>query len=46
MPTTAFAGGYRDDGDKTQAIANYRKAIQLNPKNRNSIAMLKKLNVP
>jgi hypothetical protein len=32
-----------DAGDKAQAIANYRKAIELNPKNGNSISMLKKL---
>jgi uncharacterized membrane protein/outer membrane protein assembly factor BamD (BamD/ComL family) len=37
---------YMDNGDKPQAIANYQKAIQLNPKNRNSVVMLQKLNAP
>jgi Predicted membrane protein (DUF2306) len=34
---------YMDDGDKPQAIANYRKSIALNPKNQNGRLMLKKL---
>ncbi|HWY55120.1 MAG TPA: DUF2306 domain-containing protein [Terriglobales bacterium] len=34
---------YMDDGDKPQAIANYRKSLQLNPKNRGAALMLKKL---
>jgi hypothetical protein len=42
----SLAEGYMDDGDKAQAIAYYRKAIELNPKNANSISMLKKLTVP
>jgi len=42
----SLAEGYLNDGDKSQAIANYQKAIQLNPKNRNSIVMLQKLNTP
>ena len=37
---------YMDDGDKPQAIANYRKSVQLNPKNRNAIVYLQKLNAP
>jgi len=41
----SLAEGYMDDGDKAQAIINYKKAIQLNPKNGNSISMLKKLTV-
>jgi hypothetical protein len=32
-----------DAGSKPAAIANYQKAIQLNPKNQNSKTMLKKL---
>jgi len=32
-----------DDGNKTQAIADYRKAIQLNPNNGDAAAMLRKL---
>ena len=38
--------GYMDDGDKQQAIANYQKSIQLNPKNHNAVLMLQKLNAP
>ncbi len=36
--------GYMDAGDKPQAIANYEKSLQLNPKNGNAVLMLKKLN--
>ena len=39
----SLAEGYMDAGNKTQAIANYKKAIQLKPDNHNSIAMLNKL---
>ena len=35
---------YMDDGNQSQAIANYQKSLQLNPKNRGAIAMLQKLN--
>ena len=37
---------YMDDGDKLQAIANYQKSLQLNPKNHNAVRMLQKLNAP
>ena len=37
---------YMDDGDKPQAIANYQKSLQLNPKNRNGAKMLQKLTAP
>ena len=37
---------YMDDGDSPQAIASYRKSVQLNPKNSNAVAMLQKLNAP
>jgi tetratricopeptide (TPR) repeat protein len=37
---------YMNDGDKPQAIANYQKSLQLNPKNRNAVEMLQKLNAP
>jgi hypothetical protein len=30
-------------GDKELAIENYQKSLELNPKNANAIAMLKKL---
>jgi tetratricopeptide (TPR) repeat protein len=42
----SLAEGYMDDGEKARAIANYQKAIQLNPKNGNSISMLRKLSAP
>jgi tetratricopeptide (TPR) repeat protein len=35
---------YMDDGDIPLAIMNYRKSLQLNPKNGNAITMLKKMN--
>jgi hypothetical protein len=35
---------YMDAGDKAQAIANYQKSLQLNPKNAGALKMLRKLN--
>jgi outer membrane protein assembly factor BamD (BamD/ComL family) len=40
----SLAEAYMDDGDKALAIANYQKSLQLNPKNRNAVVMLQKLN--
>jgi hypothetical protein len=40
----SLAEGYMDDGEKALAIANYEKSLQLNPKNRNAVLMLQKLN--
>jgi hypothetical protein len=37
---------YMDDGNKPLAIANYQKSVQLNPKNRNAVIYLQKLNAP
>ena len=37
---------YMDAGEKTLAIANYRKSLELNPKNANGARMLKKLLTP
>jgi len=37
---------YMDDGDKPQAIANYQKSLQLNPKNGGAVKMLQRLNAP
>jgi uncharacterized membrane protein len=37
---------YMDDGDKPQAIANYRKSLELNPKNSGAVLMLQKLSAP
>jgi hypothetical protein len=34
---------YMDAGDKAEAIANYRKSLELNPKNTNGVSMLRKL---
>jgi CubicO group peptidase (beta-lactamase class C family) len=34
---------YMSNGDKEQAIENYKKSLDLNPKNTNATAMLKKL---
>lgn len=42
----SLAEGYMDAGDKAQAIVYYQKAIELNPKNGNSISMLRKLTAP
>jgi uncharacterized membrane protein len=35
---------YLDDGNKPQAIANYRKSLELNPKNRGAAEVLRRLN--
>ena len=40
----SLAEGYMDDGDKAQAVANYEKSLQLNPKNHGAVLMLQKLN--
>jgi len=32
-----------DDGDKPDAIANYRKSLAINPANHNAMMMLSKL---
>ncbi|HXT76468.1 MAG TPA: DUF2306 domain-containing protein [Candidatus Eisenbacteria bacterium] len=45
-PYDSLGEGYMNDGDKAQAIANYRKSFELNPKNRNAVTMLQKLNAP
>jgi uncharacterized membrane protein len=37
---------YADDGNKPLAIANYRKSLQLNPKNGGAVTMLQKLGAP
>jgi len=34
---------YMDDGDKPDAIANYRKSLAINPASRNAVMMLEKL---
>jgi hypothetical protein len=42
----SLAEGYMDDGEKALAVANYQKSLQVNPKNRNAVVMLQKLNAP
>lgn len=37
---------YMNDGNKSQAIANYQKSVQLNPQNSEAVKMLQKLNAP
>jgi uncharacterized membrane protein len=37
---------YMDDGNRSEAIANYRRSLQLNPKNGNGLKMLQKLSAP
>ena len=45
-PYDSLGEAYMDDGDRPQAIANYQKFLQLNPKNANGVRMLQKLNAP
>jgi hypothetical protein len=40
----SLAEAYMDNGDKTLAIANYKKSLSLNPRNRNAVQQLQKLN--
>jgi uncharacterized membrane protein len=42
----SLAEAYMDDGDKAQAIANYQRSLQINPRNTNAVKMLQKLNAP
>jgi D-alanyl-D-alanine-carboxypeptidase/D-alanyl-D-alanine-endopeptidase len=42
----SLAEAYMDDGNKPQAIANYKRSLQLNPANHNAVKMLQKLNTP
>jgi tetratricopeptide (TPR) repeat protein len=42
----SLAEAYMDDGDKAQALANYQRSLQINPRNLNAIKMLQKLNAP
>jgi uncharacterized membrane protein len=42
----SLAEAYMDDGNKLQAIANYKRSLQLNPGNNKAVKMLQKLNVP
>jgi tetratricopeptide (TPR) repeat protein len=40
----SLAEAYMDDGDKAQAIANYQRSLEINPRNANAVKMLQKLN--
>ncbi|MGB8889473.1 MAG: DUF2306 domain-containing protein [Candidatus Korobacteraceae bacterium] len=40
----SLAEAYMDDGNQALAIADYKKSLQLNPKNSNAVRMLGKLN--
>jgi len=42
-PWDSLGEAYMDDGNMPAAIANYRKSLQLNPANRNGVAMLAKI---
>lgn len=42
----SLAEAYADDNDKPRAIENYRRSLQLNPKNRNAEQRLKALGAP
>jgi tetratricopeptide (TPR) repeat protein len=37
---------YMNDGDKPLAIANYQRSLELNPKNKGAVRMLRKLGTP
>lgn len=37
---------YMDGGNKPLAIANYKRSLELNPKNGGAVVMLRKLNAP
>lgn len=39
----SLAEAYMDEGDNAEAVANYEKSLQLNPRNGNAELMLKKL---
>jgi tetratricopeptide (TPR) repeat protein len=39
----SLAEGYMDAGNKSQAIANYQRSLQLNPKNTGAVKMLQLL---
>ena len=45
-PYDSLGEGYMNDGEKELAVANYRRSLELNPKNGNAVRMLKKLNAP
>ncbi|HUQ33048.1 MAG TPA: alpha/beta fold hydrolase, partial [Pyrinomonadaceae bacterium] len=42
----SLAEAYMNNGDRDLAIQNYRKSLELNPKNTNAVPMLEKLGAP
>jgi uncharacterized membrane protein len=42
----SLAEAYMDDGDKAQAMTNYQRSLQINPRNANAVKMLQKLDAP
>ena len=42
----SLAEAYMDEGNKPQAVAYYKKSLQLNPKNTNAVTMLQRLQAP
>jgi uncharacterized membrane protein len=42
----SLAEAYMDDGNKSEAIANYQRSLQLAPNNLNAVGMLQRLNAP
>jgi CubicO group peptidase (beta-lactamase class C family) len=42
----SLAEAYMDNGDKELAIQNYQKSLDLDPKNKNAVDMLKKMRQP
>ena len=42
----SLAEAYMDNGDKELAIQNYQKSLDLDPKNKNAVEMLKKIRQP
>jgi acetyl esterase/lipase len=42
----SLAEAYMDNGDRELAVQNYRKSLELNPKNTNAVQMLEKLSAP
>jgi tetratricopeptide (TPR) repeat protein len=42
----SLAEAYMMNGDKEQALINYRKSLELNPQNKNAVEMMKRLETP
>jgi Tfp pilus assembly protein PilF len=42
----SLAEAFMDEGNRTEAVANYRESLRKNPKNRNAVLMLQRLSAP